>query len=97
MSEEATPRQRIAEALREQALTASRLSERVGQPASVVYDHLDHVARSVDGDDTDEQFLVAPPECGDCGFSDFDDPVNYPSRCPECKSENVEEPLFTID
>ena len=92
---EATTRQRIADALRDAPATASELSTRVGVPTSLVYDHVRHVARSLDG--TDEEFLVAPPECGSCGFDGFDDPVNYPSRCPECRSENVTEPAFVID
>ncbi|MFB6097357.1 MAG: transcriptional regulator [Haloferacaceae archaeon] len=97
MNDEATARQRIADALRAEPLTASQLSERVGQPTPVVYDQLEHVARSIRGADGDEQFLVAPPECRACGFDGFDDPLNYPSRCPECKSERIEEPLFTVD
>jgi len=59
-----------------------------------VYEHLEHVAQSVDGD---EQFLVAPPECRNCGFDGFDDPLNYPSRCPDCKDEAIAEPTFTIE
>jgi hypothetical protein len=93
MSEETT-RQRLADELRADQATASELSSRVGVPASTVYDHLQHVARSLDGD---EQFLVAPPECRTCGFSAFDDPVNYPSRCPECRSESIEEAVFKIE
>ncbi|WP_101296571.1 transcriptional regulator [Halegenticoccus soli] len=92
---DATTRQRLADALREGPATASALSRSVGVPRSVVYDHLRHVARSLDG--TDERFLVAPPECADCGFNDYEDPVNYPSRCPECRSENVEEAAFKIE
>ncbi len=94
---DATARQRIADALREEQLTASDLSERVGLPRSAVYDHLPHVAQSIEGNDADEQFLVAPPECGNCGFDSFDEPLNYPSRCPECRSENVREPVFTVE
>ena len=95
MSDDATTRQRIADALREGPETASSLSKAVGVPASSVYGHLRHVARSLDG--TDEEFLVAPPECRECGFSAFDDPVNRPSRCPECRSENVEEAVFKVE
>jgi hypothetical protein len=91
---EDTTRQRIADELRAEPATASQLSTRVGVPASTVYDHLQHVARSLDGD---EQFLVAPPECRTCGFSAFDDPVNYPSRCPDCRSEGIEEAVFKIE
>jgi predicted Zn-ribbon and HTH transcriptional regulator len=92
---DATTRQRIADALREEAATASDLSRAVGIPRSSVYGHLRHVARSLDGDD--EQFLVAPPECTQCGFSDFDDPVNCPSRCPQCRSEGIEEAVFKVE
>jgi hypothetical protein len=90
-----TTRQRIADELRAEQATASELSDRVDAPRSVVYDHLRHVARSVEG--TDERFLVAPPECAHCGFADFDDPVNHPSRCPDCRSENLTEAVFKID
>lgn len=91
---ESTTRERIADVLREEPATASGLATRIGVPTPVVYDHVEHVARSLSG--SDEQFLVAPPECRDCGFSDFDDPVNEPSRCPNCRSENVAEPTFKI-
>lgn len=92
---EATTRQRIADALRERPMTASQLSETVGVPTSAVYDHLEHVAQSLDG--SDEQLLVAPPACRDCGFTGFDDALNYPSRCPECRSERIAEPKFTVE
>lgn len=91
---EPTTRQRIADRLRESPATASDLAGALDLPTPVVYEHLEHVAQSVDGD---EQFLVAPPACRDCGFDGFDDPVNYPSRCPECKSERIAEPEFLVD
>lgn len=90
-----TTRERVADALRDAPATVSELSTRVGAPRSVLYDHLRHVARSMEG--TDERFLVAPPSCSDCGFADFDDPVNYPSRCPACRSERIEEAVFTVE
>ncbi|WP_144920297.1 transcriptional regulator [Halorubrum salsamenti] len=88
-----TTRQRIADMLREEPATASDLGETLSLPTPVVYDHVEHVSRSVDGD---AELLVAPPECRDCGFDGFDDPINEPSRCPECKSERIEEPAFVI-
>jgi hypothetical protein len=92
---ESTTRERIAAALREQAATPSALSTRVGAPRSAVYDHLRHVARSLSG--SDETVLAVPPTCRDCGFDGFDDPVNDPSNCPECRSENLAEPVFRIE
>jgi predicted Zn-ribbon and HTH transcriptional regulator len=91
---ESTTRERIAETLREEPATASDLAARVGTARSAVYDHLRHVARSVDGD---ERVFVSPPTCRDCGFDGFDDPINHPSTCPECRSEDVAEPAFRID
>ncbi|EMA63097.1 transcriptional regulator [Halorubrum lipolyticum] len=88
-----TTRQRIADTLREGPATASDLGEALSLPTPVVYDHVEHVSRSVDGE---AELLVAPPECRDCGFDGFDDPINEPSRCPECKSERIEEPAFVI-
>ena len=94
-ADEATTRQRVADRLRDDPASASDLSEAVGVPVSAVYDHVRHVSRSLDG--TDERLLVAPPTCRDCGFDRFDDPANDPSRCPECRSESIEEAVFTIE
>lgn len=41
--------------------------------------------------------LVAPPRCRACGFEEFDKRANLPSRCPECRSERIDEPAFTIE
>lgn len=92
---ESTTRQRIAAALRERPRTASELSAEVGTPTAAVYDHVEHVAASLEG--TDERLLVAPPTCRECGFDGFDDPVTAPSRCPECRNENIEEATFAIE
>ncbi|ELZ52616.1 MULTISPECIES: transcriptional regulator [Halorubrum] len=98
-----TTRQRIADALREGPRTASDLAATLSLPRPTIYEHLEHVSRSVadaggaDADgDGDEEFLVAPPTCRECGFDGFDDPVNEPSRCPECRCERIEEPAFVI-
>ena len=90
-----TTRQRIADRLRETALPASALAREFDVEVGTVISHVEHVAQSLEG--TDEQLLVAPPECADCGFADFDDPANRPSRCPECKSEDVADPTFTVE
>ncbi|MEF8818644.1 MAG: helix-turn-helix domain-containing protein [Haloferacaceae archaeon] len=94
--DERTTRQRVLDALREEPATVSELSTRVGASRAALYDHLRHVARSLETAEGDERFLVAPPECRDCGFADFDDPVNYPSRCPRCRSESLDEATFVV-
>ena len=90
-----TTRERIADRLREEALAATALAAAFELSTSTVIDHVEHIARSLD--ERDEQLLVAPPTCADCGFDGFDDPINDPSTCPECRSESIEEPAFVID
>lgn len=92
---DATTRERMAERLREEPLALSTLANEFDVTTTAALDHLEHVAKSVDSGD--EQFLVAPPRCSDCGFDRFEDRLNRPSRCPECKSEAVSEPAFRIE
>ncbi|MWG35225.1 transcriptional regulator [Halomarina oriensis] len=94
-AEEETTRQRIADRLRDDPAQAGSLAREFGVRTAAVFSHVEHISKSLDP--SDEQLLAAPPECRDCGFTDFDDLVNRPSRCPSCKSENVEEPTFTIE
>jgi predicted Zn-ribbon and HTH transcriptional regulator len=92
---ESTTRERIAAMLRESAATPSDLSTRLETPRAAVYDHVRHIARSLEAND--ETVLVAPPTCRDCGFDGFDDPANDPSNCPACRSADVAEPTFRIE
>jgi len=92
---DATTRERMADRLREEPMTASALAAEFDVTTAAALEHVRHVARSVEAGDG--QFLVAPPECRDCGFDAFDDPVNRPSRCPSCKSEAVDEPMFRVE
>jgi transcriptional regulator len=90
-----TTRKRLAESLRAEPATPSTLASQFDLTTNAVLGHLEHVSQSVDG--ADEEFLVAPPACRDCGFDGFDDLLNLPSRCPDCKSEAVDEPMYTIE
>ncbi|WP_181693201.1 transcriptional regulator [Natronomonas sp. LN261] len=91
---EQTTRQRIAAFLREEPAEAGRIATEFGITAAAALSHVEHISKSLDG--TGEELLAAPPECRECGFSGFDDLVNRPSRCPECKAEAVSEPAFTV-
>ena len=94
MNEETT-RQRIAALLREGPATPSEIAASMETTPATALTHARHLARSLES--TDEQLLVAPPSCRDCGFDGFDDPANLPSRCPECRSESIEEPTLVIE
>lgn len=91
---DATTRERIADRLREEPATPRVLADEFAVTNSNAVEHVRHLARSLDH--SDEELLVAPPECQDCGFDRFDDRANLPSRCPECKSESVSQPAFRI-
>lgn len=90
-----TTRERIAAFLRQETASASALATEFEIAAKSARSHVRHIARSLDS--SAEQLLAIPPECRDCGFDGFDDRVNYPSRCPDCKSESIDEPVFTIE
>ncbi len=89
-----TTRQRLAEALRAEPATPSALAREFDLTTGAILSHVEHVSRSLEP--ADEEFLVAPPTCRECAFDTFDDLLNVPSRCPDCKSEAVDEPVFTI-
>jgi hypothetical protein len=90
-----TTRERIADVLRDHPDTPSGLATAFTLSRGTILTHVQHVARSLDG--TDEELLVRPPACRECGFDAFDQPLNLPSRCPECKHEGLEEPAFVIE
>jgi hypothetical protein len=90
-----TTRERMADRLREEPLSSVALAREFDVRAEDALGHVEHIARSLE--DVEERLLVAPPECRACGFDSFDDLVNRPSRCPDCKSEDVTEPVFRID
>lgn len=90
-----TTRRRLADRLRDEPATPSTLAVEFDLTPDVICTHLEHVARSLEAED--EQLLVAPPTCRDCGFDDFDDLLNRPSRCPDCKSEAVDDPTVTVE
>ncbi|GAA0672593.1 transcriptional regulator [Natronoarchaeum mannanilyticum] len=92
---EETTRRRIADHLREGVATPSALAAELDVTTHAALEHVQHLAMSLEP--TDERLLVAPPTCRECGFDEYDEPANLPSRCPECKHEGIDEPEFTIE
>lgn len=90
-----TTRERIAASLRDRELAPPAIAREFEVDTTTALSHVEHIARSLES--TDEELLVAPPACRDCGFDAFDDLLNRPSRCPACKSEAVADPVFRIE
>lgn len=66
---ERTARERIADRLREETLTATAIASEFSLSTADALDHIEHVAKSLAA--RDEEVFVAPPECQDCGFGAF--------------------------
>lgn len=90
-----TTRRAIAEGLRETPATPSTIAAEHDVSVGTALEHVEHLAASLRS--TDERVAVRPPACTDCGFDGFDDLLNIPSRCPECRSEAVAEPVVRVE
>lgn len=90
-----TTRQRVAEVLKYavNGLTPTDIVQKIDTEELTqgdVLEHIEHIKQT-------EDVLAIPPECNDCNFNQFHDLTNIPSQCPNCRSDWIEEPLFTID
>ncbi len=90
-----TARQRIAELLRIEELTAHEISQRAGMQEREVADHLRHLEMTLR--QGAERLHTSSPECVSCGFGfEGREKHSRPSRCPRCKSERLSRPRFRI-
>lgn len=89
-----TRRQEIAGLLRTGPATADDLAARTGVHPRTVLDDLEHVRRSLAAG---EKWVAHGAECGRCGFLFRERArLNTPSRCPKCRSEEIDPPRFEI-
>jgi predicted Zn-ribbon and HTH transcriptional regulator len=90
-----TLRKEIMDLLAGQILSAKELSGAVGIPVKEVYGHLEHIQRSMSKGGY--RFSVLPAECKKCGFVFRKrERVKKPGKCPVCRGESIQEPLFSI-
>ncbi len=91
-----TVRQRIIELLTNNQMDAREISREVGIREKEVYDHLDHIARSLAVKGT--KLEIQPAQCWSCGFV-FKDRrrLTRPGRCPHCKKSHLQSPSFYIE
>ncbi len=90
-----TIRREIVSFLQGRHLTAKELSALARVSEKEVYEHLQHIQRTLAK--KNEHFVIIPSECKKCGFIFRKrDRFKKPGRCPVCRSELIEEPLFSV-
>ncbi|MBI4684312.1 MAG: transcriptional regulator [Nitrospirae bacterium] len=90
-----TVRHEIVKCLEGAIFSAKEISTAVGIPERDVYEHMEHIQRSMSK--KEHQLKVTPAECKKCGFIfSKREKLKKPSRCPICKAETIYEPLFSI-
>ncbi len=90
-----TVRHEIILTLKGRTLSAREISAEVHIPEKDVYEHLDHIRKSVNKRDL--TLVVDPAECLKCGFVFRKrERLKRPGRCPVCRGEQIREPFFSI-
>jgi predicted Zn-ribbon and HTH transcriptional regulator len=81
--------------LNDKEMSARDISSAVGVGEKEVYTHLSHIARSVKRQR--KNLIIKPAECFGCGYI-YRKRKRYtsPSRCPICKSEHIQNPMYRI-
>jgi len=91
-----TIRHNIISALMGKTLSAKELSGIVRISEKEVYEHLQHIQMTVGH--SGHSLNITPAECRRCGFVFRKrERLKRPGRCPICRSESIEEPLFVIE
>lgn len=90
-----TVRREIMDLLEGRLLSAKDISGNVGISVKEVYDHLDHIQKTLNM--KSHCLSVTPAECKKCGFVFRKrERLKKPGKCPVCRGEAIEEPLFSI-
>lgn len=90
-----TVRREIISVLEGRTLSAKEISAEVRISEKEVYDHLEHIQRTLNK--KDHHLAVFPAECTKCGFVfKKRERLKKPGKCPVCKGEKIQEPLFSV-
>ena len=90
-----TIRKKIMDFLEGNSFSARDISAEVGISVREVFDHLEHIQKSVSRGDC--HLVMTPAECKKCGFVFTKrDRLKKPGRCPVCRGESIQEPLFFL-
>jgi len=95
MDRKETIRQMIISCLKDKTLSAKELSGEVRVSEKEIYEHLDHIHKTISK--SNSTLAITPAECRKCGFVfKKREKLKKPGKCPICRSESIEEPLFGI-
>jgi predicted Zn-ribbon and HTH transcriptional regulator len=90
-----TIRREIISVLEGRTLSAKDISAEVRISEKEVYEHLEHIQKSLTK--KEHHLTVFPAECEKCGFVfKKRERLKKPGKCPVCKSEKIREPLFSV-
>ncbi len=90
-----TIRRRIVSLLSVHSGTARQISAELRIPEREVYDHLEHIRKTMHTGT--HRLVVQPATCEKCGFVFRKrERLKRPGKCPICRSESITEPLFAV-
>lgn len=92
-----TSRQKIVDILRRDELGFEQLRRELEVPVRSLEEDLRHVERSLRRGP--ERLRIEPARCLSCGFIFRDRTSRHlhaPGRCPQCRSERIADPRFSI-
>ncbi|HEY3277124.1 MAG TPA: hypothetical protein VGJ94_10925 [Syntrophorhabdaceae bacterium] len=90
-----TIRKYLCSLLEEQTMSSKEISATVRIPERDVYDHLEHVRKTLHK--TGQHLHVEPARCEKCGFVfQKRERLSKPGKCPLCHNQLILPPLFSI-
>jgi len=90
-----TIRKKIMDIIEGNPFSARDISGEVGISVKEVFDHLEHIQKSVSRGDY--HLVITPAECKKCGFVFTKrERLKKPGKCPVCRGESMQEPLFSL-
>jgi transcriptional regulator len=90
-----TIRRYVTALLQEQTLSAKDISTSVRIPEKEVYEHLEHIRKTLNKDN--KHLEVEPAFCEKCGFVFRKrGKLSKPGKCPLCRSSLIHPPFFSI-